>query len=367
MTTAREKVSLFDICSPKQWPTLATSELKATGYPVYGANGVIGYYDKYTHKEPTILITCRGATCGKINISHPYSFVMGNAMALDNLDTQKILLGFLAYALEFNGLKSAITGSAQPQITLQSLRNVQIYISTIEEQKQIEKTLNKVSELIDFRKKQLSKLDQLVKARFVEIFGDPIRNEKEWPVFKAKDICNKITDGTHDTPERFDDGYLLITGKNIREFEFDMSNVEFVSEEDHIEIYKRCNPEYGDVLYTNIGVNYGTALFNNLTCEFSMKNVALLKPMPNLIHGRFLWCYLNIMRNHILEMNKCGGAQTFMGLATIGKIKIMLPPLALQREFADFVQKVDKTKTTVKQSLEKLETLKKSLMQEYFG
>ena len=73
------------------------------------------------------------------------------------------------------------------------------------------------------------------------------------------------------------------------------------------------------------------------------------------------------MRNHILEMNKCGGAQTFMGLATIGKIKIMLPPLALQREFADFVQKVDKTKTIVKQSLEKLETLKKSLMQEYFG
>ena len=80
-----EKIKLTDICNPKQWKTIPTSELLENGYPVYGANGIIGYYSEYNHKNPVITVTCRGATCGTINITVPKSYVTGNAMCFDDM------------------------------------------------------------------------------------------------------------------------------------------------------------------------------------------------------------------------------------------------------------------------------------------
>ena len=80
-----EKIKLTDICNPKQWKTIPTSELLENGYPVYGANGIIGYYSEFNHKNPVITVTCRGATCGTINITVPKSYVTGNAMCLDDM------------------------------------------------------------------------------------------------------------------------------------------------------------------------------------------------------------------------------------------------------------------------------------------
>ena len=126
--------------------------------------------------------------------------------------------------------------------------------------------------------------------------------------------------------------------------------MEYVSEEDHRIIYDRCNPEFEDVLYTNIGVNYGTACINDLDYEFSMKNVALLKPDRSRINGYYLWICLNLMRNYILMMNQVGGVQTFMGLATIKKIRIPIPPIALQNEFITVIKQVDKSKVVAEKN-----------------
>lgn len=90
---------LFDICRPKQWKTISSASLKEVGYPVYGANGIIGFNDNYNHEKPTILITCRGATCGTINVSQPFSYINGNAMALDDLDETTANINYLAYYL----------------------------------------------------------------------------------------------------------------------------------------------------------------------------------------------------------------------------------------------------------------------------
>ena len=199
------------------------------------------------------------------------------------------------------------------------------------------------------------------------MFGDPVQNPMGWEVKKLCDWCTKVTDGTHDTPPRYSSGVLLLTGKNIRADHIDFSEVEYVSEEDHKIIYERCNPELGDVLYTNIGVNYGTAVLNTLDYPFSMKNIALLKPKHSLLSGYYLWFVLNLLRTKILDEHKTGGAQTFMSLATIRNLLIPVPPLELQQQFAAFVQQIDKSKFAVQKSLEKTETLYKSLMQEYFG
>lgn len=119
-------VSLMDICSPKQWPTISTAELTETGFPVFGANGLIGKYTKYNHEEPTVLITCRGATCGTINVSPPKCYVTGNAMALDDPDSRRITTEYLAAVLRMRSMADTISGTAQPQITRQNLEHVKL-------------------------------------------------------------------------------------------------------------------------------------------------------------------------------------------------------------------------------------------------
>ena len=145
---------LSELTTPKQWKTISTKALLSEGYTVYGANGKIGYFDQYTHEHPTIMITCRGATCGNLHISEPFSYINGNAMALDGQPTTLVGLKFLYFALKARGLEDTISGSAQPQITGKGLSEVRLPLPALAEQKaiadkldtllaQVEKTLQK--------------------------------------------------------------------------------------------------------------------------------------------------------------------------------------------------------------------------------
>jgi restriction endonuclease S subunit len=126
---------LVDICNPKQWPTISSKQLKEAGYPVFGANGLIGYYDTFNHQAPTVLVTCRGATCGTVNVSPPNCYVTGNSMAMDNPDPALITTEYLAWVLRLRSMHDVISGSAQPQITRQGLEAVTIPVPPIDAQK----------------------------------------------------------------------------------------------------------------------------------------------------------------------------------------------------------------------------------------
>src|SRR5438876_11598910 len=140
---------LFDICRPKQWQTVATKDLINEGYPVYGANGRIGFYHSFNHEEPTILVTCRGATCGVLNLTDGRAWVTGNAMALDNLDEGVVALKYAYYALKNRGFADVVTGSAQPQITRESLRVVELPLAPLAEQRRIVAKLEKLLGKVD--------------------------------------------------------------------------------------------------------------------------------------------------------------------------------------------------------------------------
>ena len=127
LSRTENKKKLTDISRPKQWPTIATQYFTDDGYPVYGANGQIGYYTEYNHEMPTITIACRGASCGAINVTREKSYINGNAMCLDNVD-DSVDLRFLEYALRTRDFSDVITGSAQPQITANNLDKVIISI-----------------------------------------------------------------------------------------------------------------------------------------------------------------------------------------------------------------------------------------------
>ena len=243
-------------------------------------------------------------------------------------------------------------------------------IVKVGEQRKIAAVLDKVSDLIAKRRQQLDKLDEMVKSRFVEMFGSPILNSLGWKKEFLKDVCTKLNDGTHFSPESFETGeYKYITAKNIKMSGFDFTNITYVPEEIHRSIYERCNPELGDVLYIKDGATTGIAMVNTLEEEFTLlSSVALLKQDRKRINGYFLAALLNNEDMYAdIRRNMGGAAITRLTIAKLNTIQVILPPINLQNQFAAFVEQTEKTKTAVSKSLEKLETLKKALMQEYFG
>lgn len=187
--------NIDEICQPKQWKTLGINKLKEEGYPVYGANGIIGYFDEYNHEKDTLMITCRGATCGSINLSIGKSYINGNAMALDDLKNEEVNIKYLYYYLLQYDFKNIISGSAQPQITRTNLNNLKIPVPSLSVQKQIVDILDKAQELIDNRKRQIEYLDDLIESVFYEMFGDPVRNEMGWKVEHLSMFLDGIESG----------------------------------------------------------------------------------------------------------------------------------------------------------------------------
>ena len=218
---------------------------------------------------------------------------------------------------------------------------------TIEKQKEVCVNLDKLYGVIKLRQEELEKLDTLIKSRFVEMFGDPVSNPLGWEMRTLKDVCLKLNDGTHFSPESFETGdYKYITAKNIKRSGFDFSNISYVPENIHRSIYERCNPELGDVLYIKDGVTTGIAMVNTLDEEFTLlSSVALLKQDRSIIDGHFLCGVLNNDEMYTDIRNNMGGAAiTRLTIAKLNRIKVIVPPIELQQQFAAFVEQVDKSK-----------------------
>ncbi|MDZ8239243.1 MAG: restriction endonuclease subunit S [Nostoc sp. ChiQUE01a] len=154
-----------------------------------------------------------------------------------------------------------------------------------------------------------------------------------WRWIKLNDVCIKITDGTHHSPPNGREGIPYITAKNIRPFRLDLTELTYVSPEDHAKIYKRCDPKPGDVLYIKDGVTMGIAAVNNLEYEFSLlSSVALLRPNPKILDSDFLAICLNAPDTfNSVTASQSGSAIRRIVLKQIQEIKIPLPPLDEQK------------------------------------
>ncbi|MZT27841.1 hypothetical protein GT642_12970 [Butyricicoccus sp. BIOML-A1] len=366
------KVKLTEICTPKQWKTIPTNELLDEGYPVYGANGIIGYYNEYNHENSVVTITCRGATCGTINITEPKSYITGNAMCLDNLQPG-ILLEYLYYCLLHYDFRNVISGSAQPQITRQGLEKVEIEISSIEEQEKRITTLNKINVVITARQQQLQKLDDLVKARFVEMFGDMLLNDMAWQesiLDTLADVVSGITKGRKiRETELIEVPYMAVS--NVKDGYIDWTTVKTImATKQEIEQY-RLLPY--DVLMTEGG-----------DPDKLGRGSVITKPLKNSIHQNHIFRVrlqteriLPVYFSEYLQHQKAkryflGCAKQTTGIASINMkqlraLPVLVPPLKLQEQFATFVEQTDKSKIAVQKALDEAQLLFDSLMQKYFG
>ena len=264
-------------------------------------------------------------------------------------------------------LEKEARGVAQKGIYLKQVSQLDIKIPELEHQMQIVKVLDKASKLIFLRRQQLAKLDELVEARFVEMFGDPVNNPMNYPKSHLGKVCD-VRDGTHDSPEYYDVGYPLVTSKNVTGGKIDLSECNLISEDDYKKICERSKVDRGDIIMPMIGT-VGKPVIVNIEPMFAIKNVALIKFTPDsLVTNIYIKTLLesDYFDRAVLDKIR-GGTQKFIALGDIRKLEIILPDLKHQQCFSAFVERVDQQKQTMQQSLDKLELMKKALMQEYFG
>ncbi len=186
----------------------------------------------------------------------------------------------------------------------------------------------------------------------------------EWEVQILKDCCKKITDGTHDTPKPVRSGVPFLTAIHVKDNHIDFENCLYLSLFDHKIIYNRCNPEKNDVLFVNIGAGVATTAVVNVEFEFSLKNVALLKPNAKKTDGHFINYSLWNRKDKITQELSNGGAQPFLSLSQIGGISLPIPPLPEQRAIATALSDVDALIAGLDQLIAKKRDLKQAAMQQ---
>ena len=287
-----------------------------------------------------------------------------NLICSDKINN-KYLYWFLKKNTSF--LNSIGRGATFKEISKKILSDVEINLPDIEYQERKALNLEQLNKIISLRKKELKEFNNLIKARFVEMFGDMVLNPNGWDKYKIGEVCD-VRDGTHDSPQYYSKGYPLVTSKNVSAGKIDLSDCSLICEDDYQKINQRSKVDYGDILMPMIGT-VGNPVIVDLEPEFAIKNVALIKFKENSrVLNTFVKALLesDYFENAVISKIR-GGTQKFISLGDIRKLEICLPPIEVQESFKEFAYHVNKSKVAVQKALDEAQTLFDSLMQEYFG
>ena len=248
------------------------------------------------------------------------------------------------------------------------LNKTKVNIETIENQNTIVDILDRLEYQIINRNKQLSEFSNLVKSRFNEMFGDIF--DTTFPIYRLEELCEFIKDGTHQTPQYTDDrtnGFKFLSSKDVTSGKISWDNIKYITESLHNELYAKISPRRNDILLAKNGTTGIAALVDCDEIFDIYVSLAILRFYDGNNPTYLLYAINSDTTKWQFESNLKGVGVPNLHLREIRKTKIPLPPLSLQNEFAEFVAQVDKSQLAIQKSLEELETLKKSLMQEYFG
>ena len=280
---------------------------------------------------------------------------------------ERFVFNYCKSKVFIDDMVSQATGASYPAVSDKIVRSALVTVYSYEEQKHIGELLDKISDVIEKRRAELRDLDNLIKARFVEMFGDMVLDPNGWDKYQLGEVCD-VRDGTHDSPQYYSEGYPLVTSKNVSGGKIDLSDCSLICEDDYQKINQRSKVDYGDILMPMIGT-VGNPVIVDLEPEFAIKNVALIKfKEDSKVLNIFVKALLesDYFDNAVISKVR-GGTQKFISLGDIRKLEICLPPIEVQESFEEFVSQVNKSKVAVQKALEETQTLFDSLMQEYFG
>ena len=250
------------------------------------------------------------------------------------------------------------------------LKEAKINYQNPERQSEIVAVLDSVSSIVRQRKHQLQKLDELVKARFVEMFGDPIINNLGWQETLIGETCfvTKLAGFEYTQYISYEEtgDVVMVKAQNVKNGKLNRKELSFISDEVS-NLLPRSQLAPGDIVMTYVGANIGDVAVIDDEYKYHLApNVAKIRPDYE-VYDSIYFMYMLMFLNAYIVKNSADTAKAALGMERIRKLKVFMPPIELQQQFAEFVQQVDKLKVEVQKSLEKTQLLFDSLMQQYFG
>ena len=357
-------ITLEEVCENRT-SNISQKDLKENEgiYPIYGASGLIKKVNFYTQDKEYIGIVKDGAGVGRIMLLPSKSSVIGTMQYIipnGILDTK-----YLYYALISKNLSKYSSGATIPHIYFKDYKKEKIALISESEQKKVINILDRIIDIINKKKNQINLLEELVKSRFIEMFGD---FENSTPIGDVCTIKARIGWQGLSKKEYLSSGeYRLVTGVDFNNGRINFENCYYVNKEryeqdDNIKI------KMGDVLVTKDGTIGKVAIVDKLDIPATLNSgVFVLRNKDSTLNNIFLvYSLLSEDFKRFIENIKIGATVPHLNQSSFVKYKIKLPPLYLQEEFSQFVEKTDKLKFEAEKSLKEMENLYESLMQKFF-
>lgn len=352
-----ERVKLGDVCEVYQPKTITSKEIKESGlYKVFGANGVIGFYDQYNHEDSEIAITCRGATCGTVNFTEPRSWITGNAMVVkpkdDRLDKR-----YLFFFLRNTDLSSVITGAAQPQITGTALKPFEIPLPPLDVQKEI-------VEQIEVKQKAIEGAKQVIKnlERERRYFGQSLRKLENINMISLDELC-EIGDGNHSSnypksTEMVESGVPFIRATNISNLEIDPADMKFISDEKH-QILKKGHLKENDIIFSNRGEIGKVAIVDKSFDGVNLNSqLAWLRPKKTILPKYLLYILNSNVTQNQIKLEQGGATLQQYTIKQIKELKVPVPSIDIQKSL---VLEMESSEEIAKSNKKLIEIMEKKI------
>jgi len=364
------RVRLGDVCE-KGSSNLKQSDVidKNGEYEIYGASGLIGKVDFFHQEKPYIAVVKDGAGIGRTMLLPEKTSVIGTMQYI--LPNEKVIPKYLYYVIRYMHLEKYFTGATIPHIYFKDYKREEFNLCDLSEQEKIVSTLSKIEKIITHRKQQLEKLDLLVKARFVEMFGDPNDTSRDKEKrHKIGELCDVTKLAGFEFTEYInyqDSGeIIMLRGLNCKQGKLILDNVKYIDRETSHKL-PRSRLYIGDILMTYAGTIGDVAMVDENDKYHLAPNVAKIsiinkkKLSPVFLVHLFMYSHDYIM-SFVSQV-----AQASINMQKIRNFEYAIPSIEEQYEFEKFVQQVDKSRVAIQNDLEQAQMLFDSLMQEYFG
>ena len=279
---------------------------------------------------------------------HLYSTGFCAVRANESIMLPELLYHLLASEQFLSQKDQNSSGATQKAITNAGLKKISVIVPSLDEQSKLAAKLDCIENMMAKRHEQLVYLDQLVKSRFIELFGDPVENDHRWQTQPLESVCKTIVDCPHSTPSYTDEdtGYMCIRTSIVKKNRIMWDEIEYIPEHEYYQRIQRKRPEKGDVVYTREGAILGVAAMIDRECNVALgQRSMLLSPNTAMCLPQFLSAAMNFesfLRKALGGVS--GSASPHINVGDIKAFAIILPPMELQEQFAAFVEQTDKSK-----------------------
>ena len=366
---------LGDICEilDSMRVPITASDSKPGPYPYYGANGVQDYVADYIFDDELVLLAEDGGNFGSKDKPIAYR-VSGKCWVNNHAHVLKpkegVDVDYLCYSLMFYDVTGLVNGATRKKLTQADMRKIEILLPPLDEQRKIAAVLDKISDLTAKRRRQLDKLDELVKSRFVEMFGDVLLDEKKWQKQRLSEIAEIVDPHpSHRTPPFSKNGipYIGLTECDYNMYRINFKKARMVSKEILEEHIKRYTIDEGDFIIGKIGTIGKPFWIPKERSYVLSANTLLIKPKTSAVCPAYLFdVFQTTYMKHIIELGMKSTSQPAFGIQKAREIAIPLPPMELQKQYSHFVNYINGIMLNVQKGFDTLSMLRKLLMQKYF-